>query len=312
MAQPTLGDRFEGRVALVTGSSRNLGAAIARRLADLIRSHRSTIVTRVHTDEGVVGEAYAGDEDVTLAAIDRIIRREIAPRLEGRDALAVEQCWELARPATYDILRDRRLGLVACACVDTAIWDAVGKALGQPLWKLWGGFRRSLPMIAIGGYFGLLGRDVMALSSGVSEDSPAKEWEDRVFFRRFVKDATRSSDVTTKFWDFMRRTTGKYQQAVATYDEFLKQRSTAGDTQAADFLAKLPENQRALVTLRSAGNAAGAAAGRAGDTASCAGRLVASAICPACSSSTRCTRHGTSRRPAVMAAANRLRPAIRR
>jgi L-alanine-DL-glutamate epimerase-like enolase superfamily enzyme len=117
-------------------------------------THRSTIVTRVRTSEGIVGEAYAGDEDAGLLEIDAIIHREIAPRLVGEDALAVERCWELARPATHDILRDRRLGLVACACVDTAIWDAVGKALGQPLWRLWGGYRRTLPMIAIGGYYG--------------------------------------------------------------------------------------------------------------------------------------------------------------
>ena len=39
-------------------------------------------------------------------------------------------------------------------CVDTAIWDAVGKALGQPLWRLWGGYRDRLPMISIGGYYG--------------------------------------------------------------------------------------------------------------------------------------------------------------
>jgi D-galactarolactone cycloisomerase len=118
-------------------------------------THRSTIVTRVHTEEGVVGEAYAGDEDADLLEIDRIIREEIAPRLIGEDAFAVERCWELARPATFDILRDRRRGLVACACVDSAIWDAVGKALGQPLWRLWGGYRSRLPMIAIGGYYSL-------------------------------------------------------------------------------------------------------------------------------------------------------------
>jgi L-alanine-DL-glutamate epimerase-like enolase superfamily enzyme len=117
-------------------------------------THRSTLVTRIHTDEGIVGEAYAGDEDVALGEIDRIVRNEIAPRLERQDALAVELCWELARPATFDILRDRRLGLVACACVDTAIWDAVGKGLGQPLWRLWGGYRQSVSMIAIGGYYG--------------------------------------------------------------------------------------------------------------------------------------------------------------
>jgi L-alanine-DL-glutamate epimerase-like enolase superfamily enzyme len=116
-------------------------------------THRSTIVTRVHTKEGVVGEAYAGDEDADLLEIDRIIREEVAPRLIGEDAFAVERCWELARPATFDILRDRRRGLVACACVDSAIWDAVGKALGQPLWRLWGGYCSRLPMIAIGGYY---------------------------------------------------------------------------------------------------------------------------------------------------------------
>jgi D-galactarolactone cycloisomerase len=116
-------------------------------------THRSTIVTRVHTADGIVGEAYAGDEDAGLMEIDAIIRNEIAPRLVGVDAMAVERCWELARPATFDILRDRRLGLVACACVDTAIWDAIGKALGEPLWRLWGGYRQEVPMISIGGYY---------------------------------------------------------------------------------------------------------------------------------------------------------------
>jgi D-galactarolactone cycloisomerase len=116
-------------------------------------SHRSTIVTRVHTADGIVGEAYAGDEDAGLFEIDEIIHNEIAPLLTGHDAFATERCWELARPATFDILRDRRLGLVACACVDSAIWDAVGKALGQPLWRLWGGYRSRLPMISIGGYY---------------------------------------------------------------------------------------------------------------------------------------------------------------
>lgn len=116
-------------------------------------THRSTLIVRVVTESGIVGEAYAGDEDSTLGQLDAIVREEIAPKLIGEDALAVERCWELARPATFDILRDRRLGLVACACVDTAIWDAVGKACGQPLWRLWGGYRNRLPMISIGGYY---------------------------------------------------------------------------------------------------------------------------------------------------------------
>ena len=117
-------------------------------------THRSTIVTRVRTEEGIVGEAYCGDEDAGLFEIDEILRSEIIPSLIGEDAFCVERCWVLARPATFDILRDRRLGLVATACVDAAIWDAIGKALGQPLHRLWGGYRSSLPVITIGGYYG--------------------------------------------------------------------------------------------------------------------------------------------------------------
>jgi L-alanine-DL-glutamate epimerase-like enolase superfamily enzyme len=116
-------------------------------------THRSTLIVRITTDDGLVGEAYAGDEDETLATIDRIVRDEIAPAVVGEDAFAVERLWQLSRPATFDILRDRRLGLVACAAVDTALWDLVGKALGQPLWRLWGGYRNRIPMILIGGYY---------------------------------------------------------------------------------------------------------------------------------------------------------------
>lgn len=116
-------------------------------------THRSTIVTRLHTRSGLVGEAYAGDEDAGLEEIVGIIRKEIAPRLIGSDAFAVERCWESARPATWNILRDRRLGLVATACIDAAIWDAIGRALQMPLWRLWGGYRNQVPVITIGGYY---------------------------------------------------------------------------------------------------------------------------------------------------------------
>jgi D-galactarolactone cycloisomerase len=117
-------------------------------------THRSTLITRVYTADGIVGEAYAGDEDATLSEIDHIVHNELAPAVVGLDAMATERCWQAGYPVTYDILRDRRQGLVALAGVDAAIWDAVGKALGQPLWRLWGGFRRSIPLIAIGGYYG--------------------------------------------------------------------------------------------------------------------------------------------------------------
>jgi L-alanine-DL-glutamate epimerase-like enolase superfamily enzyme len=116
-------------------------------------THRATVLVRVLTDAGVVGEAYAGDEDAALERIVEVVRDELAPVLQGLDCLAVERCWEAGYPVTFDILRDRRIGLVALAGVDLAVWDAIGRALAQPLWRLWGGYRERVPMIAIGGYY---------------------------------------------------------------------------------------------------------------------------------------------------------------
>lgn len=104
---------------------------------------------------------------------------------------------------------------------------------------------------AIGGYFGLWGRDVMALSSGISEDTPTQSLRNSVFFRRFLKDPTLSSDVNVKFWNHMGQTTGKYNQAVASYDALIGRRSLEGEAQAREFLAKLPSAERAFVILRS-------------------------------------------------------------
>ena len=106
------------------------------------------MVTRVQTSAGIVGEAYAGDEDQTLSQIERIVHEEIAPAVVGLELLATERSWQAGHPATFDILRDRRLGLVALAGVNAAIWDAIGRFLGQPLWRLWGGYRNRVPLMS--------------------------------------------------------------------------------------------------------------------------------------------------------------------
>ena len=129
-------------------------------------TNRATLLTRVLTEEGITGEAYVGDEDATLDQILRIVRDEIGPRVVGEDAFAVERLWRLAYPVTFDQLRDRRVGLVAMAAVDHAVWDAIGKALGQPLWRLWGGFRDRMPVNIIGGYYG---PDLAGIAEEVAE-----------------------------------------------------------------------------------------------------------------------------------------------
>ena len=60
-------------------------------------THRSTVVVRITTENGTVGEAYAGDEDTSLLEIVRIVF--------GRDH---------AGPDGYRRVRNRAL-LAACA-----------------------------------------------------------------------------------------------------------------------------------------------------------------------------------------------------
>jgi L-alanine-DL-glutamate epimerase-like enolase superfamily enzyme len=116
--------------------------------------NRCTIITRVTTEEGIVGEAYNADEDEPLQSeIRTIIHEELVPAVTGLDAFATERVWEAMLPATFDQLRPRWYAMQAMACVDTAVWDAVGQAMGQPLWRIWGGYRDRVPMIGIGGYY---------------------------------------------------------------------------------------------------------------------------------------------------------------
>ncbi len=116
--------------------------------------NRCTIITRIRTSDGLIGEAYNADSDEEQTEILQIINDEIAPLVTGLDVQQVERCWHAMLPVTLDQLRDRRLPMQAIACVDSAIWDAYGKIAGQPLWQLWGGYRSRIPMIGIGGYYG--------------------------------------------------------------------------------------------------------------------------------------------------------------
>jgi L-alanine-DL-glutamate epimerase-like enolase superfamily enzyme len=117
-------------------------------------STRCTIITRIRTSDGIVGEAYNADSDEEQPEIVRIIEEEITPNLIGRDSTNLEGAWQAMLFTTFDQLRDRRLAMQAIACVDSALWDAFGKRVGQPLYKLWGGYRDHIPTIGIGGYYG--------------------------------------------------------------------------------------------------------------------------------------------------------------
>ena len=113
---------------------------------------RCTVVTRLRTDDGLVSEVYNGDNREQGVAIARAIREELLPRVRGLSPLEGERIWEAMFALTHTS-RDRKMLLEAMACVDCAVWDLIGKALGVSVRALLGGYRTRLPIISIGGYY---------------------------------------------------------------------------------------------------------------------------------------------------------------
>src|SRR4051794_27958114 len=103
---------------------------------------KNALVTRIYTDHGPVGEAVNGEG---AAAIQRemadIIEQELTPLLIGQDPSRIEHLWAKMWPATFRGGRDPRAPVRAIACIDSALWDLMGKVARLPLYVLWGGAR---------------------------------------------------------------------------------------------------------------------------------------------------------------------------
>ena len=101
----------------------------------------SIVLVEVTTVDGIAGygeclgrfgaRAYAG-----------LINEVLAPRLLGQSAFDIRRHWQHMRAA----LSGRAGGMLleAIAGVDIALWDVVGKALGQPVHRLLGGVGRQV------------------------------------------------------------------------------------------------------------------------------------------------------------------------
>ena len=113
---------------------------------------RCTIVTRMRTRDGLASEVYNGDNREHGAEIVRLIRDELFPLIRGMSIFEGERIWEKMFALTH-ASRDRKTLLEAIACVDCAMWDLIGKALGKSVRELLGGYRDRLPVISIGGYY---------------------------------------------------------------------------------------------------------------------------------------------------------------
>src|SRR5262245_29363995 len=113
---------------------------------------RCTGVTRMRTSDRLGSGVYNGDNREHGREIVRLIRETLSPLVRGMSIFETERIWERLF-STSHLSRDRKVLLEAIACVDCAVWDLVGKALGKSVCALLGGYRSRLPIIPIGGYY---------------------------------------------------------------------------------------------------------------------------------------------------------------
>ena len=101
------------------------------------------LVVEIECDDGTVGLGNAAlAPHATKAAIDTYLR----PLLLGTDPMDSEYIWASMYRRTLPFGR-KGIGMVAISAVDLAIWDAKGKILNQPVFKLLGG--RTKPQIEV-------------------------------------------------------------------------------------------------------------------------------------------------------------------
>ena len=97
---------------------------------------------RIATDDGVEGHAFLGSASNSATTDGQGLITHLKPMLIGRNPLhreaLVVDLWK----------KQRACGVRAIGAVDVALWDLLGKAVGQPIHRLLGTYREAVPAYA--------------------------------------------------------------------------------------------------------------------------------------------------------------------
>ena len=96
------------------------------------------VIVRVHTDEGITGLGSVG---VGHGSAVFIIREHLRRIVLGQNPFDVERLWGQMFRSTLNYGR-KGVVIEAISGVDIALWDIIGKAVGQPVYNLIGGKTR--------------------------------------------------------------------------------------------------------------------------------------------------------------------------
>lgn len=100
------------------------------------------VFVRVETDTGLTGFGLTGP--IQQFAVREHINKEIAPLVIGENPIDHERIWH---KCFYKNNPRYQTGVFSSAmsAVDIALWDIKGKHFGQPIWRLLGGSKSTVP-----------------------------------------------------------------------------------------------------------------------------------------------------------------------
>jgi L-rhamnonate dehydratase len=98
------------------------------------RSGTTRLIVRLHTQDGSVGW---GETISLIDAVPAVLERIVAPLAVGYPVADVERFHRHVLGGGY--YHHKRAAVMAIAAVEMAMWDALGRRAGLPLWALWGG-----------------------------------------------------------------------------------------------------------------------------------------------------------------------------
>jgi D-arabinonate dehydratase len=119
------------------------------RFATRTVAEREFTICQLITEDGVegLGVIPIGDPCSVAAFIDRKLKKIVL----GEDIFSYEKLWNRMYREVY---RDRMGSAIrAIAAIDIALWDAIGKTLKMPVYKILGGDKSEVQAYASGGYY---------------------------------------------------------------------------------------------------------------------------------------------------------------
>lgn len=114
---------------------------------------KDAVVVKVTLEDGTVGWGQ-GHDALAPTVVASLVEQNLAPIVKGADVMAFEDIWQLVFRKQMQIHGPGNSLYAAMGGVDIALWDARGKYLKQPVYKLLGGSKKKMRAYVGGWSFG--------------------------------------------------------------------------------------------------------------------------------------------------------------